>query len=72
MGCIDELKAAQSAQAEVVTIKEEKAEECAEVVQTEYGEADLGCADKAAELEDAKAKLESLQQQVARAEVEGK
>ena len=64
MGCIDELKAAQSAQAEVVAIKEEKAEECAEVVQTEYGEADLGCADKVAELEDAKAKLDELNAKV--------
>lgn len=34
------------------------------MVQTEYGEADLGCADKVAELEDAKAKLDELNAKV--------
>lgn len=64
LGCIDELRAAEAAQAEVVSIKQEKAEECAEKVQTPYGEADLGCVDKVAELEDAKAKLDELNAKV--------
>ena len=64
LGCIDELRAAEAAQAEVVSIKQEKAEECAEKVRTPYGEADLGCVDKVAELEDAKAKLDELNAKV--------
>lgn len=61
IGCVDEVTAAEKAQAELVSVKKEKAEGCGEKVQTEYGEADLGCADKIAEVEEAESKLENLQ-----------